>query len=77
MDAKGLGELPAYPQSEQVGERGDYRDVLVGGMTKREVFAMHNCAALLGGNHPCGGDVAGVAVQYADALLAKLAKEPT
>lgn len=66
MDAKKLGQEPAYPRA------GHYHC----GLTKREAFAM---AAMQGSlSHPQqDGDPEHVvmwAVKYADALLAELAK---
>ena len=68
------GNLPAYPTNELQGSAGDYVMAAVGGLTKREAFAMHICAALVGADKPCGGDAARAAVHYADELLAELAK---
>jgi hypothetical protein len=88
MDAKEMGEMPAYPQTEQVGERGEYRDVLTGGMTIRQraaIAAMQGILANPGRLTPdaqvspeemCAA-VGRASTAFADALLAELAKEPT
>lgn len=77
------GSLPAYPTNELRGDRGDYRVEAVGGLTKRELFAamaMQGRAALPATSFPQGDSSwaeldAQMAVAYADALLAELAKE--
>ena len=40
MDAKELGAAPAYPNDEVQGDCGEYETFAVGGLTKREAFAM-------------------------------------
>ncbi len=90
MDPKELGKQPAHPiaavyHPDQGVNRSDAW-VDVGGMTKREAFAMAAMQGLIawGGNNPAiSGNyekgpyplMAREAVNAADALLAELAKE--
>ena len=70
MSGANLGAEPAYPW----GEHG----TALGGLTKREYFAalaMQGCCAA--GEYSTATDeqIAGYAVELADALLAELSKE--
>lgn len=75
-------EPSAYPQTEEVGDRGDYRLMQRGGLTKREVFAALAMHQLLNGAVlPTAADraewlpmLAGVACEVADAMVSELAK---
>ena len=77
MNAKQLGDLPAYPgQIKRHGE--NVVEVLsTGGMTKREALAMAAMGNIVNAHLPLD-DLPKLAVfcyQIADAMLAELAKE--
>ena len=67
---------PAYPMppvhSADLGMMLSHGNL---GLTKREAFAMAAMQAMANDNNLSFEIVAGYAVQYADALLAELAKE--
>lgn len=85
------GDMPASPAPMNVAATQNHSDKMDAGfidnfnpmigMTKREAFAMAAMRGLVCATDPSGkwfheaGDVAYTAVQYADALLAELAKD--
>lgn len=72
------GNNPAFPTSVQRGQNGDYWTEDEGGLTKRELFAAMAmqgiCGDAIAGPHHVPPNTAKLAVEYADALLAELAK---
>lgn len=81
------GSEPAYPTLEWRGDRGEYTAESVGGLTKRELFAVQIMPAVLAAYVEANGRCIGTdhvaynsaahAVRIADALLTELAKDPT
>lgn len=82
MDAKELGQQPAYPTPELQGSGGNYVTVSIGGLTKREAFAkaaLGPLCRLIPSNPAVSRQdavwIAQAAVLCADAMLAELAKD--
>lgn len=68
------GDLPAMPTSPNDRDP-EWAAATAGGLTKREIFAMHAVSACVaGGGYAAWEDAASDGVRIADALLAELAK---
>ena len=65
------GDMPAMPI--EINGFGQYAPEVYGGLTKREMFAMHFVSALITNGNTYNGFI-DVAILYADALLKELDK---